>query len=186
MVTYEEYRQNQERKTALIAKSFPAWEDVLDLTNRITGKITRGYSSHRDAPDLAQEVLYKVFRDIGNYCPSYPLPTWIATIAKRTIIDDIRRRSAKSRNSLSERLENVSELQGEKEKERNEISERLPHLITQMQGKKRDVLEHLYLRGFTIKRYASLRKIPIGTAKSRLNRALEKIRETLESERLCD
>jgi len=49
--------------------------------------------SDQDAEDLAQETLLKLYRNIGNYDPTYRFSVWLYTAAGRLAISEYRRRT---------------------------------------------------------------------------------------------
>lgn len=179
-----DYEKNEERKRSLEKNDLIAWEDVADLTRRITYGLTRRGLPNAEADDLSQEVACKVWRNIGNYDPSYALGTWIKTIARRTMIDNLRKR--KGERSLNRKIEETSENpHNERRNEGSALPEELQSEIMRLPNKENDVLEHVYFRALTLEEYAKLQEIPIGTAKSRLHYALSNLRKRLTDKRFC-
>lgn len=170
------YEERKKRKEALEKKDLLAWEDVADLTRRITYGLTKRGLPNAGAEDLSQEVACKVWRNIGNYDPSYALGAWITTIARRTMIDNLRRR--KGERSLNREINETRD-------EGSALAEELQSEIRGLRDQEKDVLEHIYFRALTLEEYAKLQEIPLGTAKSRLHYALSNLRRRLTDKRFC-
>lgn len=142
-----------------------------EVLRRFTGMVYRIGSERRvkDPEDFAQDVWLRLSRGAGRYdAAKGSVSTFIAVIAHRLAIDSHRRgalrRTASYGDGCPER--------GVRDPEPVE-----PASIVSLSPPLRAVLEETYLRGLTLRQHARTQRIPIGTAKSRLNRALRLARQ---------
>ena len=142
------------------------------------------------AEDLAQETFVKAFRALDRHDPERKPSAWILRIANNTAIDYVRRKRPDSTRS------HLTVTPGQIEKRAKPM--RLPgdtptastHLRESSAALKRAVrrLRPQYRRCFMLRyveqrsydEIADLLDLPLGTVKSRLNRAKQELRRMLE------
>lgn len=142
------------------------------------------------AEDVFQNTFLQVYIKIGQYEPGRPVKPWLYTIATNQAIDALRRQNRHAARSL--------------EQESEKTSDDLPHLLhlletrgpgplDQAQGEERrqlvrsgveglpdflkQVLILAYYQGLKYQEIADILKIPVGTVKSRMHTALNKLQE---------
>ena len=140
-----------------------------------------------DAEDVVQEVFVRLWRTAGRYDPKRAaLVTWVMLIARRHMVDRLRRSRARVKASALEEgwsppAENAAPETGLVTNERFgavlQRVENLPEL-------QRTVVKRAYLGGQTLKQIGSELNVPLGTIKSALSRALVKLRERTAGEEL--
>ncbi len=153
--------------------------------------LLRAYSLAREpgamllADELAQEVMIKVWNKAHTYNPDKAaVSTWIFTLARNSRIDHLRRNGRFSSEidptDIFEQLEDpgpdpFQAVQQQKAEKR--IHEGLQHLpIEQSQ-----VLAKVYLEGKSHQETADELELPLGTVKSRVRLALNKLELLLKS-----
>ena len=127
-----------------------------------------------DAEDICQRSFEKAFRDIGSYNPKYAFSTWLYTIAQNEAIDHLRK-VKNGVSSVSLETPGVMTISGvvtpeDKIMEDQAVSE----LITYIEGLPstyRDVAELRFIKDYAYEDISSVLAIPIGTVKTRINRA---------------
>lgn len=139
-------------------------------------------SNREDAFDAAQEVFIKVYKNIGGFRMDSALSTWIFKITKNVCTDFLRRR--KDVVSLDSEEENKPKLElpdtkhtPETEVERTETQRMVREAISQMEENYRLVITLFDIEGLSYDEIAQITDCPIGTVKSRLARAREKLKQ---------
>jgi RNA polymerase sigma-70 factor, ECF subfamily len=140
-----------------------------------------------DADDVVQEVFVRLWRTAGRFDPKRAaLVTWVMLIARRHMVDRLRRlRSKVKAGALEEGWSppasvNAPEsdiLQDERFAKVLERVEKLPEL-------QQTVIKRAYLGGQTLKQIGIELDVPLGTIKSALSRALVRLRERSASEEM--
>jgi RNA polymerase sigma factor (sigma-70 family) len=132
------------------------------------------------AQDLQQEVWLRVIRGIARLREGARFRGWLFGIARRVLMDRLRREYA----ALPTDDIDVAEVAAEAEPADSEVDlasleaalERLPTI-------ERDVLTLFYLRDLTLAELAQALSVPVGTVKSRLFRARQMLRAAMQERR---
>jgi RNA polymerase sigma-70 factor (ECF subfamily) len=151
---------------ALIARWHPpVWQYV----RRMTG-------GDQDAQDVVQDVWLRVFRGIARLRDGSRLRGWLFGIARRVLMDRLRREYAAPAVSDLD----PGDLLAEPEPVDNEADlAALDAALDALPALERDVLTLFYLRDLSLADIAEVSSIPIGTVKSRLFRARTLLRTAL-------
>lgn len=147
---------------------------------------------HHLTQDLSQEVFLKVFRRFETYDPRHTLSTWLLRIAHNHVLDHLKKRKLRTVSieqptgatgvPLMEVLPRAQPdaLQVVEARDRKE---RIKRAIDAMPVDQRGVLVLRYLEGRKLQDIAYILGVPIGTVKSRIQRARaglqQKLREAL-------
>ena len=84
-----------------------AFEQLVELHQRmVIGTVSRMLGNVDDAHDVAQQVFVRVWRSASRYEPSAKFTTWLYTIMKNLVFNELRRRGRKKEVSIEERGEN--------------------------------------------------------------------------------
>jgi len=142
--------------------------------------------SRAEAEDAVQETFIRLWQTADRFDPHRArLVTWVMLIARRHLIDRLRRKSARPEqlgfDSSSEVLgpiESVPEPGG------NHDLETVKKRIAELPELQRIVIERTYLQGFTLREVSDQLNAPIGTVKSALSRGLKHLRDRLGAENL--
>ncbi|MCE5200174.1 MAG: sigma-70 family RNA polymerase sigma factor [Armatimonadota bacterium] len=148
--------------------------------------------NYDDANDVAQEAFVRVFNSIGTFRGDANFTTWIYRIVTNVYLDE--RKKAKSHrqisldeyvdldeNSVSRQIEDDNPLPAEvaESKERNQI---VRNAINALPDYQRIIMTLYHLHDRSYEEIADILHLPIGTVKSRLNRARQALKEKLETE----
>ncbi|MCA9292954.1 MAG: sigma-70 family RNA polymerase sigma factor [Phycisphaerales bacterium] len=138
-----------------------------------------------DAEDVVQEVFVRLWRTADRYDPKRAaLVTWVMLLARRHMVDRLRRVQARVRAGALEESWSPAAA-GEAPHENLETSERFESVlekIKQLPELQQIVVKRAYLGGQTLKQIGTELGIPLGTIKSALSRALVRLRESASAE----
>jgi len=148
------------------------------------------FNNEEDAKDVSQEIFIKLYRNLIKFNEQSKFSTWLYRVAVNTCLDEIRKRKKDKENLTS----NVYETEdGEIEREipstynmpeaeliKNDRIEKLRYALTLIKEDHRSVIVLKDLEGYSYNEIADTLNITIGTVKSRISRARESLKETLE------
>ena len=142
-------------------------------------------SDYEDACDAAQEVFVKVFRSAESFRGDSSLSTWIYRITKNVCTDFLRKRK-ETTVSIDEEKDDAPKYDipdtsksPEQISERNETQKLVREALSELDTDSRLIITMFDIEGLSYDEIAGVLKIPIGTVKSRLNRAREKLKKIL-------
>jgi RNA polymerase sigma-70 factor (ECF subfamily) len=148
--------------------------------------VYRVINNPQDAEDLTQDVLLKIWKKADTWDVSKGrLSTWIASIARNRAIDVIR--SKQRRAALCERVQNeerahIGTIFEDPAREKiyaTEAHQIARSAIVELSPEQRKVIEMVYIEGLTQVEVAKRVGIPIGTAKARVRRGVQRLRKTV-------
>jgi RNA polymerase sigma factor (sigma-70 family) len=138
-------------------------------------RLTAGDRQH--AEDVVQETMVRAWRQAGKLDLTEPsLMPWLATVARRIVIDDKRRRSVRPTEMGDEMLENAPVADSTEDLLRKVVVTEALRLLSPAH---REVLSETILRDRTVNEAAEVLGIPVGTVKSRVYYALRALRVVL-------
>ncbi len=163
-----------------------AWRKLIELFHgRVYGMVYRMLGNHDDAADVTQEVFIKVFEGLKRFRKGSTLGTWIYRISVNVCLEHLRRRRETPMSSLTE--EERSEAfavqdpspSPEEVAERGDLKELVWTAIHRLPTNMRLVIVLCDLEGLSYEEAANVLGVPIGTVKSRLNRARLALKDEL-------
>ena len=138
-----------------------------------------------EVEDVVQDIFVDVWRSAKRYDPKMASEaTFIATIARRRVID--RRRRAGRRvdpEPLEEELAPGENDPGLRQVELDDEAAQAREVVAQLTGDRRRVLELSVVSGLTHREIAADTGIPLGTVKSHIRRGLAEVTERLKARR---
>ncbi|MDX2115107.1 MAG: sigma-70 family RNA polymerase sigma factor [Planctomycetota bacterium] len=141
-----------------------------------------------DAEDVVQEVFVRLWRTSGRFDPKRAaLVTWVMLIARRHMVDRLRRIKARVKTGTLEEGWSPAAVLGDKDSARMEHDERFIAVmkkIDKLPELQKTVVKRAYLNGQTLKQIGAELDVPLGTIKSALSRALVRLREKTSGEEL--
>lgn len=144
---------------------------------------TKGKLSENQAKDLVQEVMTTVWTKASTFDPTKGnAKTWIYTIARNTRYD-IYRKSIKDQNTLNsdDIWQHFNEILSDIHLDEKLQNNQLKILIEELPEKQKEVIESIYLDGLTQEEFSANNNVPLGTVKSRIRLALNKLNKVLKS-----
>lgn len=134
------------------------------------------------AEDLAQETLLTVWRKAALYAGDRgSMTTWVFAIARNLRIDRLRREVPWQQLPEGRLTEASSEPLPDEAMAEKERQERVQAALAELPPEQKDVVILAYLEGLSHSEIAERLGLPLGTVKSRMRIAYQKIRQTLES-----
>ncbi len=145
---------------------------------RVKGFLIKSGADAALAEDCAQDVMTTVWRKAGMFDPSRAsVATWIFTVARNRRIDLLR----KQRRPEPEDLPWGPEAEPDQEDtiSLQQESEKLGQAIAALPEKQRVLVEKAYFGELTHSEIADATGLPLGTIKSRLRLALDRLRHAM-------
>ncbi len=154
--------------------------------------IRRMVGNASEAEDLFQDTFMKVYNHLDGFRPEGSFRGWLYRIATNTCRDALRRRKLRwafSLNAghepggvpLSERYASNAPNPAEKAAE-TELTERLTAAVQALSLKHRSVFLMARYDGMNYEEISESLKIPVGTVKSRMNKAVNTLMDALEEQ----
>jgi RNA polymerase sigma-70 factor (ECF subfamily) len=145
---------------------------------RLVVRLTEG---HEDAADVAQEVWMRVVRKISRLNDPAAFPHWLYRIAAARCADWVRRQQ-RDRGLRRAVREESGQSDGGASGGPAAMSDQsdLHRALAQLPRDEHTVLTLFYLDGFPTAEIAEILSVPVGTVKSRLFTAREKLRKIIE------
>jgi RNA polymerase sigma-70 factor (ECF subfamily) len=149
---------------------------------RVKAYMIRKGADAGTAEDLAQETLLTVWRKAALYAGEKgSMTTWVFAIARNLRIDRLRREvpwqelpEGRMAEASSEPL--PDEIMAEKERQ-----QRVQAALAELPAEQREVVSLAYLEGLSHSEIAERLGVPLGTVKSRMRIAYQKVRQALEN-----
>ncbi len=151
---------------------------------RVYNIALRYMGSEADAYDMAQEALIKIYKRIKAFKGDSSFSSWVYRISVNTCLDGIRRRK-KNVVSLESTIEagaSYSDEQNDTPEEsavRKELQGRVQQAINTLSADHKSVIILRDINGLSYEEVAALLSVSVGTVKSRINRARQKLKEIL-------
>jgi len=161
-----------------------AWDEIVDrFGERIFNLALRFAGNRPEAEDLTQEIFLKLYRQLHRYRGEVPLLAWALRLSRNLCIDHYRHHRTRKRveTASDEVLRQLPG--GEDPRERNRVEEqrRLVHrVLAEMPETQATVVMLRDLQGLSYDEIAAFYEVPVGTIKSRLNRARRELVRRLE------
>jgi RNA polymerase sigma-70 factor (ECF subfamily) len=136
-----------------------------------------------DAEEVVEEVFWQAWRQAVRYESARgSVGTWLMTIARSRALDRLRARQRRREELLEESLVDDRPGAGADLAANAEASERRARVLAALDAlpaEQRQVLEMAYFEGMSQTEIADLTKQPLGTIKTRVRLAMQKLRERL-------
>ena len=135
-----------------------------------------------DAEDVVQEAFLALWRQADRIDPARgSVASLLLTIVRRRSVDVIRRRSTQASPTPDEVLTDVpsGELDPLELASMSEQRELVRGALSGLPAEQRQAVELTYFGGLTVAEMAARQEVPVGTAKSRLRLAFDRLRTTL-------
>ncbi|MBN2310892.1 MAG: sigma-70 family RNA polymerase sigma factor [Candidatus Hydrogenedentes bacterium] len=196
--TYSQYKNEtppQPSDEELVARCRDGHRDAFNTLvtryqPRLFSFIVRMVANRADAEDLFQETFLRVYRHLDRFRAGAPFRPWLYRIATNACRDHLRR--ARRRRTVSLDRESfadgpapidraASTLPGPGERAREaELAERLAAAVAKLPVKQRAVFLMARYDGMPYGEIGRALGIPVGTVKSRMNKAVSALMRELE------
>lgn len=148
---------------------------------KLYGICVRILGEGQDAEDALQDAYVNVWRRAARFDASRASPiTWLATIARNAAIDRFRARGSRAAAPIEEAAEipdarPLADAVAEADSE----TARLGHCLDELDPRDAGLIRTAFLEGASYPELAERRGEPLGTIKSRIRRALLRLRDCL-------
>jgi len=143
--------------------------------------------NEQEAEDLLQEALLEAFRDFHRFRPGTRFDHWVLRIMTHTYIDGRRKRRVQAVWSLDSPPEEVQTeylladgaSDPQRLLDRAQLEEPVQNALDSLSSEHRTILVLADIEGMSYEEIARVLRIPVGTVRSRLHRARERMRQML-------
>lgn len=162
-----------------------AWNEIIArYGERIYNLALRFGGSRAEAEDLTQDIFLKLYSNLHQYRGDVPLLAWTLRLSRNLCIDHYRHHRARLQaETVPEEVLAYLPAEGIDPQQHSQQLEkqRLVHgALAEMPEGQATVVMLRDLQGFTYDELASFFEVPVGTIKSRLNRARRTLVQHLE------
>lgn len=155
--------------------------------NRLMNFVFRFVKDYDVAEDIVQETFLRVFRKRRDYKAIANFSTWIFTIAGNLAKSELRRRKRWRFMSIDEKNEGESTFElpdtgmsPDRATAVRMLDENVQNAIFSLQEKYKEALILRDIEGMSYQEIAEVTDVPVGTVKSRVNRARLKLQKKLK------
>lgn len=143
-------------------------------------------SNPEDAQDCLQEAMLRIFRSLDRFKGQASFATWVYRITVNTCLDELRRRKTRPNTSLDGLLDAGwapadASASPEKRAMQRELRAGLAQAMRELPEDMRAAVVLRDVEGYAYEEIAEILNINVGTVKSRISRAREKLREKITS-----
>lgn len=170
------------RRVALIAKGDrEAFAEFFGYyAPRLKSFMMRRSADAETAEELVQETMLAVWNRAGQYSTAKGSVTaWLYTIARNLRIDRLRKQPAQTMYDIDDYEEKSDEPTGEEQLLTRERDEQVSQALDGLPKEQFDVISLSYLDDLTQAEIADRLNVPLGTVKSRMRLAYQKLRDVL-------
>lgn len=162
--------------------------ECIDQFGALVWALARRLTPNRaDAEDAVQEIFLDVWKSAARFDPGQGSEkTFVATIARRRLIDRLRRTTVRPEMPLGDELESIGFAEPGTRGEVAAEAERAAEALQQLGTEQQRVIELAVLHGLSHSEIAARTGMPLGTVKTQLRRGILKVRELLGVEVTAD
>jgi len=154
-----------------------AFEELYRLYEKpLSNYLYRLSGNRARAEDLLQDAFLRVWKAAPNYEPSAKVSTYVFRIAHNLFLNDAARRREKALESIEAetRSDPASDLN------RQELQSAVQRAVEALPDGEREVLLLSEYNGFKYAEISEILGIPVGTVKSRMFSAVQRLKEALK------
>jgi RNA polymerase sigma-70 factor, ECF subfamily len=134
-------------------------------------------NDRHECEDVAQDVFLAAYRNLASFDPARSrFSTWIFTIARNRSLNLLKK---KRPSAMPAELQSANGEQAPEKMDRDEMAALIDRHIDGLPEDQRTAFILSELEGLSYEDIAEIESVPLGTVKSRINRAKEKLREAL-------
>ncbi len=155
-------------------------EFVERYKDRLFNFIARIIIERETAEDILQETFLRVYNQRKSYSPDFALSTWVFTIALNLVRSELRRRKLRRYMSLDFLKEETNlEIPDRTNGEPMKLKPILEKAIKSLPEEYRMAFVLCDVERLPYNEIAEIMRVPVGTVKSRINRARAMLRERI-------
>jgi len=147
----------------------------------LLGIITGIVKSKNIGEEILQQTLLKAWNNINSYdADKGNFFSWLAVIARNSAIDQVRLKGFQNQQSLKG-LDKVGDIESRTVSPTSSMDAQ--SLLSTLEDKHQQVLDLVYLQGYSQRDAAEKLDIPLGTVKTRIRLGIATLRENLKNEK---
>ena len=169
-----------------------ALRELYDRYNRLVYSMAvNAVGENTLAEEITQDVFLRIWNKAETYSPKKgKVITWVSSITRYRAIDAIRSQQVRPEGhsvawDIEGSLDNPDPLNVEERVETTQRQQRVRHAVAQLPEEQRQALTYAYFQGYTHREIAEVLGEPLGTIKTRIRLAMQKLREYLEEENVA-
>ena len=167
---------------------FAAFEELIEIHQRsVIGTVAKMLGNPSDAEDIAQQVFIRVWKSAVRYEPQAKFTTWLFTITRNLVFNEVRRRQRKPTVSMQEReetthrvVEDVQRSSPDEELLRSEMEAAIDRAIEALPEKQRLAVVLRRYEEMPYEEIGVVLSMSVPAVKSLLFRARAQLKETLQ------
>jgi RNA polymerase sigma-70 factor (ECF subfamily) len=165
-----------------------AFERLVELhQHAVIGTVAKMLCNHADAHDIAQQVFLRVWKSAARYRPEAKFTTWLFTITRNLVFNEMRRRKRHPQTSLEETEEEYhigipddEHRRPDAENLQAELEKVIDDAIASLPEKQRMAVILRRYEDLAYEEIGEVLKLTVPAVKSLLFRARTQLREKLE------
>lgn len=167
---------------------YEAFARLVEIHQRsVIGTVAKMLGSPTEAEDIAQQVFIRIWKSAARYEPQAKFTTWLFTITRNLVFNEVRRRQRKPTVSVQEREETthrvVEDVQGaspDEELLRREMEAAIDRAIEALPEKQRLAVVLRRYEEMPYEEIGAVLAMSVPAVKSLLFRARTQLKESLE------
>lgn len=168
-----------------LAEAYERWSP---LVHTVALRIT---ADHEAAQDVTQEVFVRLWERPEAYDPDRgALRTWLCAMTRGRALDSIRRRRTRDRHQTTAGAAHLATQRSQPDVDEvltwEQEAKAVREAVRALPDPQREAVRLAYFEGHTYREVARVLRIPEGTAKSRLRRALANVAHRLAEEGILE
>ena len=140
----------------------------------------RSLGNHADAQDLTQKTFIRIYKAASRYRPSAKFSSWLFTIARNLLIDEVKRKQKAQTIEFQEELTSVTSLSLDGKSVVDEWKEIFQHVLQGTPEKQRTALLLRVQQEWSYLEIANLMEVSEQLVKTWIHRARQKLKDRLK------
>jgi RNA polymerase sigma-70 factor (ECF subfamily) len=165
-----------------------AWEAFVRQFERRLYSLASGYAANPDeARDLAQDIFVRLYETRGRWADADVFVPWMMRVARNLCLDQLRRKKARppAEDVLADDMWDLATPDAGPDEQleaagRRQVVWRALRSLGQLS---REVIQLKEIQGLSLEEVAAILRVPLGTVKSRSNRARLELAEQVLADR---
>ena len=176
----EEWLELEQQVPSIIDGTGNAFEFFHTLRRHVFERALAIMHHHHDAEDVTQITLFKIHRKLAQLQSVEKLSQWVSAIIQRSILNT--RRAIRIQAGHDIDFDALEDLELAHTLECVDIREEVYTAMSSLPAADQTLLQEFYLERQSIKNLSTVYDAPIGTIKSRLHTARERLRAVFQAE----
>jgi RNA polymerase sigma-70 factor, ECF subfamily len=153
-----------------------AWEAFVRQFERRIYSIASGYAAGPDeARDLAQDIFIRLYETKGRWAPPEGFVPWLVRVARNVCLDQLRRKKARppAEDIQADEMWDLASADAGPEAQLETVGRQrvVWRALQSLTAISREIIQLKEIQGLSLQEVASMLRVPVGTVKSRSNRA---------------